>query len=155
MLRRAGPKFARAGVGERCLLLEADGLALPLRDGSVQGITVGFGVRNLADLDAGFREMLRVLRPGGRLVVLEFSRPEGACLSRLYRAYLRRLLPRVGDAASGAAGPYGYLARTIAAWPDAPSLAGRLREAGFAAVGWILLTRGIVALHTALKGEAE
>jgi demethylmenaquinone methyltransferase/2-methoxy-6-polyprenyl-1,4-benzoquinol methylase len=152
MLRRAGPKFGRAGVSDRCLLLEADGLTLPLRDASVDGITVGFGVRNLADLDAGFREMWRVLRPGGRLVVLEFSKPEGPWLSRLYRAYLGRLLPRVGDAASGATGPYGYLARTIAAWPDAPSLAGRLREAGFAAAGWTLLTGGIVAVHTALKG---
>lgn len=155
MLARAGHKFARAQVLDRCLLLEADGLALPLRDESVDGITVGFGVRNLADLDAGFREMRRVLRPGGRLVVLEFSKPEGPWLSRLYRTYLRRLLPRVGDAASGATGPYGYLARTIAAWPDAPSLAGRLREAGFAAAGWTLLTGGIVAVHTALKGTGE
>lgn len=151
MLRRAAPKFARAELQGRCLLLEADGLALPFRDGSVDGITVGFGVRNLADLDAGFREMLRILRPGGRLVVLEFSHPQGPVFSRLYRLYLRSLLPRVGDAASGAAGPYGYLARTIAAWPDAPSLAGRLREAGFAAVGWTLLTGGIVAVHTAIK----
>ena len=152
MLRLAAPKMVRAGVAGRCLLLEGDGLALPLRDASVDGITVGFGVRNLADPDAGFREMLRVLRPSGRLVVLEFSSPQGPLLSRIYRAYLHRLLPRVGDAASGADGPYGYLARTIAAWPDAPSLAGRLREAGFAAVGWHLLTRGIVAVHTALKG---
>jgi len=151
MLRQAAPKFARAGVQGRCLLLEADGLALPFRDGSVDGITVGFGVRNLADLDAGFHEMLRILRPGGRLVVLEFSRPQGPVFSRLYRLYLRGLLPRVGDAAAGASGPYGYLARTIAAWPDAPTLAGRLREAGFDAVGWILLTGGIVAVHTALK----
>jgi demethylmenaquinone methyltransferase/2-methoxy-6-polyprenyl-1,4-benzoquinol methylase len=151
MLRRAGPKFARAGVEARCLLLEADGLALPFRDGTVEGITVGFGVRNLADPDAGFREMRRVLRPGGRLVVLEFSRPEGPVLSPLYRLYLRGLLPRVGDAAAGASGPYGYLARTIASWPDAPTLAGRLREAGFDGVGWVLLTGGIVAVHAAHK----
>ena len=153
MLRRAGPKFTRAGVASRCLLLEGDGLVLPLRDASVHAITVGFGVRNLADLDLGFREMLRVLRPSGRLVVLEFSTPQGPVLSRLYRAYLHRLLPRVGDTASGATGPYGYLARTIAAWPDAPTLAGRLREAGFAAVGWKLLAGGIVAVHTAHKGQ--
>jgi demethylmenaquinone methyltransferase/2-methoxy-6-polyprenyl-1,4-benzoquinol methylase len=97
-----------------------------------------------------------VLRPSGRLVVLEFSTPQGPVLSRLYRAYLHRLLPRLGDTASGASGysdPYGYLARTIAAWPDAPGLAGRLREAGFAAVGWKLLAGGIVAVHTALKGD--
>ena len=152
MLRRAGPKFVGAGVAARVLIVEADGLALPFRDGSLDGITVGFGVRNLADLDAGFREMRRVLRPGGRLIVLEFSRPQGPVLSRLYRFYLQRLLPPGGDAASGNAGPYGYLARTIAAWPDAPSLAGRLREAGFDGVGWRALTGGIVAVHTALKG---
>lgn len=154
MLRLAAPKFARAGVLDRCLLLEADALCLPFRDGSLHGITVGFGVRNLGSLDAGLREMQRVLRPGGKLVLLEFSTPTGPLLSRLYRAYLHRLLPRVGDSAAGASGPYGYLARTIAAWPDAPSLAGRLREAGFDAVGWILLTGGIVAVHTALKGGA-
>jgi demethylmenaquinone methyltransferase/2-methoxy-6-polyprenyl-1,4-benzoquinol methylase len=153
MLRLAAPKFARAGVADRCLLLEADGLALPLRSGSLDGITVGFGVRNLADLDLGLREMLRVLRPGGRLVLLEFSTPTGPVLSRLYRAYLHRLLPGVGDRASGTPGPYGYLARTIASWPDAPSLAGRIREAGFAAVGWVLLSGGIVAVHTAVKNS--
>jgi demethylmenaquinone methyltransferase/2-methoxy-6-polyprenyl-1,4-benzoquinol methylase len=151
MLLRAAPKFLRAGVADRCLLLEADGLRLPVRDGSLDGITVGFGVRNLADLDAGLGEMRRVLRPGGRLVLLEFSAPQGPVLSRVYRAYLERLLPRVGDRASGTSGPYRYLARTIAAWPDAASLAGRVREAGFSAVGWVLLTGGIVAVHTAVK----
>lgn len=154
MLRRAAPKFARAGLAGRCLLLEADALCLPFPDGAVHGITVGFGVRNLGSLDAGLREMLRVLRPGGKLVLLEFSTPQGPLLSRLYRAYLHRLLPKVGDSASGASGPYGYLARTIAAWPDAPTLAGRIREAGFAAVGFTLLSGGIVAVHTARKGEA-
>jgi demethylmenaquinone methyltransferase/2-methoxy-6-polyprenyl-1,4-benzoquinol methylase len=151
MLKLAAGKFARAGAAG-CLLVEADALALPLRAGSMDGITVGFGIRNLADLDAGLREILRVLRPGGRLVLLEFSTPGGPVLSRVYRAYLHRLLPRVGDRASGASGPYGYLARTIAAWPDAPTLAGRIREAGFDGVGWLHLSGGIVAVHTALKG---
>jgi demethylmenaquinone methyltransferase/2-methoxy-6-polyprenyl-1,4-benzoquinol methylase len=151
MLRLAGPKLERAGLAEAGLVLEADALRLPLADGSVDAVTVGFGVRNLGDLDAGLREMLRVLRPGGRLVVLEFSTPTAPGLAHLYRLYLRRLLPRLGDRASGRRGPYGYLARTIASWPDAPGLAGRIREAGFAAVGWKLLTGGIVALHTAFK----
>ena len=149
MLRLAAPKFARAGVD--CLLLEADGLSLPLADGSVDGITVGFGVRNLADLDAGLREMARVLRPGGRLVVLEFSRPGGPVLSRLYRTYLRGLLPRVAEGAGGSRGAYGYLARTIGDWPDAPTLAGRIRQAGFAGVGWSLPAAGIVAIHKAFR----
>ena len=85
------------------------------------------------------------------MVVLEFSRPTGPVLSRLYGLYLRRLLPAIGDRVSRNDGPYGYLARTIADFPDAVSLAGRIRGAGFAACGWQMLTGGIVALHTAFR----
>ncbi len=151
MLQRAGAKFARRGVDDRCLRLEGDGLRLPLADATVDAVTVGFGVRNLADMDAGFREMLRVLVPGGRLVVLEFSRPEGPLLSRLYRFYLGAVLPRIGDRVSGESGPYGYLARSIAGFSPAAELAGRIREAGFAACGWRPASGGIVAIHTAFK----
>ena len=86
------------------------------------------------------------------LVVLEFSRPEGPLLSRLYRVYLEQLLPRIGNGISRGDDAYGYLSDTIAAFPGAPELAGRIREAGFAACGWKPLTGGIVAIHTALKG---
>lgn len=151
MLARAHAKFARKGVADRCAVLEADGLALPFDEGAFDAVTIAFGLRNLADMDFGLRQMLRVLRPGGRLVVLEFSRPEGPVLSRLYRFYLRRILPSVGDPSSGKQGPYGYLAKTISAFPDAPELAGKIRESGFAAVGWRKLSGGIVAIHTALK----
>lgn len=151
MLQRAGAKFARRGVDGRCLRLEGDGLRLPLAGATVDAITVGFGVRNLADMDAGFREMLRVLAPGGRLVVLEFSRPEGPLLSRLYRFFLGHVLPRIGDRVSGSSGAYGYLARTISDFPLAAELAGRIRDAGFAACGWRLASGGIVAIHTAFK----
>ena len=152
MLARAAPKLARAGLAERAALVEADALRLPFRDGSFDGVSVAFGVRNLADPRAGFREMLRVLAPRGRLVVLEFSAPSRPALARLYRLYLTRLLPRIGDGLSGAEGPYGYLARTISAFPAPPVLAGWLREAGFAACGWRTRAGGIVAIHTALKG---
>ena len=152
MLARAAGKLARAGVASRSALVEADALRLPFRDGSFDGISVAFGVRNLADPRGGFREMLRVLAPAGRLVVLEFSAPTRPALAALYRLYLTRLLPRVGDGLSGAAGPYGYLARTISAFPAPAVLAGWVREAGFAACGWRTRAGGIVAIHTAIKG---
>jgi len=151
MLDRATRKFEGAGQAGRCLVVEGDGLRLPFADATFAAVTVAFGVRNLADMDRGFREMRRVLVDGGRLVVLEFSRPTGPLFGRLYRAYLGRVLPRIGDGVSGASGPYRYLARTIADFPDAETLAGRLRESGFAACGWRLLTGGVVAVHTAIR----
>jgi demethylmenaquinone methyltransferase/2-methoxy-6-polyprenyl-1,4-benzoquinol methylase len=83
--------------------------------------------------------------------VLEFSRPSGPVLSRIYRFYLGAIVPRLGDGASGRRGPYLYLARTIGEFPEPDLLAGMIRESGFAAVGWRALTGGIVCLHTAIK----
>jgi demethylmenaquinone methyltransferase/2-methoxy-6-polyprenyl-1,4-benzoquinol methylase len=151
MLARASNKFRRRGLVERCRIVAADGLRLPFADGTFDGITVGFGVRNLADPSAGFREMLRVLRPGGTLVILEFSQPTAPWIAPIYRFYLQRVLPRLGDGVSGASGPYRYLATTIADFPEPAVLAGSIREAGFAAVGWATCTGGIVAIHTAVK----
>ncbi len=149
MLLRAGRKFDRGGVAGRSCLVEADALRLPFPERSFDAVTVAFGVRNLTDLDAGLAEMRRVLVPGGTLVVLEFSTPTGPVLSRMYRLYLDRILPRLGDTVSRESGPYGYLAGTIAAFPDGPSLAGKIRDAGFAACEWIPMTGGIVAIHRA------
>jgi demethylmenaquinone methyltransferase/2-methoxy-6-polyprenyl-1,4-benzoquinol methylase len=151
MLTLAATKFDRKKLGDRCLPLEADGLRLPLADGSVDAVTVAFGVRNFSDMGTGFREISRILRPGGRCVVLEFSRPTAPGLKQLYAFYLRRILPRIGNGVSGRSGPYTYLARTIADFPEPARLAGEIREAGFAACGWTTLSGGIVALHTAFK----
>jgi len=151
MLVRAAPKFRRRRVDGICSLVEGDALRLPFADGAFDAATVGFGVRNLADMAAGFREIRRVLAPGGRLVVLEFSRPSGPVLKRLYGAYLSRIVPRLGDAASGRSGPYLYLARTIAEFPEPDVLAGAIRETEFGAVGWRPLSGGIVCLHTAFR----
>jgi demethylmenaquinone methyltransferase/2-methoxy-6-polyprenyl-1,4-benzoquinol methylase len=151
MLARAVPKFRRKGVDDRCGVLGADGLHLPFPDGTFDGVTVAFGVRNFADMGQGLRETRRVLVAGGKLVVLEFSTPHAPVLSQLYRFYLGRVLPRLGDSVSGTTGPYGYLARTIADFPAPDLLAGQIREAGFGAVGWVTLTGGVVAIHTAFK----
>lgn len=151
MLARAADKFGRKGLASPCLTVEADALRLPFGDGRFDAVTVAFGVRNLADMAAGFREMRRVLAPGGRLVVLEFSRPTSPVLKRLYAFYLRTVVPRLGDGASGRSGPYLYLARTIAGFPEPDLLAGMIREAGFGAVGWRTMSGGIVCLHTAFR----
>jgi len=151
MLRLAVAKFARKGVAERCATVEGDALRLPFDDGTFDAVTVGFGVRNLEDMASGFGEMRRVLAAGGRLVVLEFSHPSGKVLSRLHALYLKAVVPRLGDGASGTPGPYRYLARTIAGFPEPDLLAGALRDAGFGGVGWRPLSGGIVCLHTALR----
>lgn len=155
MLLQARPKFRRRGLEDLCPVLEADGLRLPLAARSFDAVTVAFGVRNFADMDAAFRQILRVLRPGGRMVVLEFSQPGSTWTGRMYRFYLRRILPALGDRISGRSGPYGYLARTISEFPDPATLAGRIREAGFAGVAWRTLSGGIVAIHTAMKGTGS
>lgn len=154
MLILAGSKLRRLALDGRCLLLEADGLLLPFGDSSFDAVTVGFGVRNFVDLECGLREIHRILRPSGCLVVLEFSAPQGPVLSPLYRFYLRHVLPRLGRRISGATNAYGYLAQTIAGFPKPDVLAGRIRESGFAACGWRTLTGGIVAIHTAFRGRA-
>src|SRR5260221_7580734 len=154
MLALAGPKFARKGLRDRCVTVEGDALRLPFRDGSFDAVTIGFGVRNLADMSAGFGEILRVLAPGGRLVVLEFSRPTGPLLSRLYGFYLRTVVPRLGEGASGRRGAYVYLARTIGEFPAPDLLAGMIREPGVAAVGWRSMHCGIIILQSAVKDRA-
>lgn len=150
MLLRAQAKMRRA-AREESTLLQADGLRLPLRTGRFDAVTIAFGLRNLADRHAGLTEMLRVLRRGGRLVVLEFSRPTAPILAPAYRFYLTRILPRVGDGVSGADGPYRYLARTIGEFPVPGQLAGEIGRAGFDDCAWSALSGGIVALHTATK----
>jgi demethylmenaquinone methyltransferase/2-methoxy-6-polyprenyl-1,4-benzoquinol methylase len=129
-------------------LLAADALRLPFPDGSFDAITLAFGLRNFADRAAGLREMRRVLRPGGRAYVLEFSHPL-APLAAVYFAYLRWVMPRYAQFFTKERGAYEYLGDSIRAFPRQPQLAALMREAGFARAGWTNLTFGIVALHVA------
>jgi demethylmenaquinone methyltransferase/2-methoxy-6-polyprenyl-1,4-benzoquinol methylase len=143
-----------AGVGQelaRVSFVAGDGLALPFRDKSFDAVTVSFGLRNMADPDAGLAEMLRVTRPGGRLVICEFSHLASRRLDAVYSRYLTAALPLVARRLAGAGEAYSYLAESIADWPDQPRLARRIAAAGWAAVQWRNLTTGVVAVHRAQR----
>lgn len=147
MLRAGRAKL----VAGRVSAVVADALALPLPPASIAGAIVAFGVRNLASLDAGLREALRVLRPGGRLVVLEFSSPGRASVRAAYGLYMRHILPRVGAAVSGHPTAYRYLPESVERFPSGDGLARAMREAGFAEVTWSPLTLGVAAIHVGVK----
>lgn len=127
----------------------ADALALPFGDGLLDGAIVAFGIRNVADLDAGLREVHRVLRPGARFVILEFSTPPLALVRTAYHAYFHHVLPRIGRLVSGHGSAYTYLPLSVAQFPTEEALADRLRSAGFRHVTWERLTFGVAALHVA------
>lgn len=137
----------RAGAARAVPKVAGDAMALPLADESVDGVVISFGLRNVADPDAALREFRRVTRPGGTLVVCEFSRPTWAPFRTVYLGYLVRALPRIARAVSSNPDAYVYLAESIQVWPGQADLAGRLQDAGWADVAWQNLTGGIVALH--------
>ena len=128
-----------------------DGTRLPFADDSFDAVTISFGLRNIVDPDAGLRERRRVTRPGGRLVVCEFSSPTWAPFRTVYIEYLMKALPAVARAVSSAPDAYVYLAESIRAWPDQRGLAARLQQAGWNDVEWRDLSGGIVALHRGTK----
>jgi len=125
----------------------ADTLRLPFPDGSFDGAMVAFGVRNLADVDAGFREFRRVLRPGGKLVILEFTTPPNRLLRPLYLFYFHRILPVIGRIVSRHPWAYSYLPESVKEFPGPETLADKLLEAGFDEAPWRYLTGGIAAIH--------
>jgi demethylmenaquinone methyltransferase/2-methoxy-6-polyprenyl-1,4-benzoquinol methylase len=125
----------------------ADALDLPLRDSTVAGAIVAFGIRNLADLDAGLREVRRVLMPQGRFVILEFSTPPSAIVRAGYHFYSHRVLPVIGRLMSGHPTAYQYLPESVDNFPTADRLADRMRTAGFSNVRWRHLTFGVSAIH--------
>jgi demethylmenaquinone methyltransferase/2-methoxy-6-polyprenyl-1,4-benzoquinol methylase len=133
--------------------VHGDLLALPFAEAAFDAATVGFGVRNVADLEAGFRELRRVLRPGGRLACLEITRPQGV-LSPFFRVWFDGVVPVLGKVVPGGEA-YTYLPASVRRFPGPRELAALLDRAGFTEIRWIMLGGGIVALHTATAGEAE
>jgi demethylmenaquinone methyltransferase/2-methoxy-6-polyprenyl-1,4-benzoquinol methylase len=142
----------RQGRGRGVDLVAGDAMKLPFADASFDAVTISFGLRNVADPSVALAELRRVTRPGGRLVVCEFSHPTWAPFRTLYSEYLMRLLPAVATRVSSDPAAYVYLAESIRAWPDQAGLAGDLQAAGWSQVGWRDLSGGIVALHRAVRG---
>lgn len=142
-----------AGVGKQrrpdLPFVVGDATALPFADASFDAVTISFGLRNVSDPDLALREMLRVTRPGGRLVVCEFSRPTWAPFRTVYTTYLTRVLPRMAALVSSNTEAYTYLAESIVDWPDQARLGRRIRDAGWESVAYRNLSGGIVALHRA------
>jgi len=139
------------GVGARkpapgVRFVAGDALVLPFKESSFDAVTISFGLRNLADPGAGLAEMLRVTKPGGRLVICEFSKLPGR-LNDLYEAYLTTVLPRIAAGVSGNAEAYDYLSESIRDWPAQPELARRIAAAGWSPVRWRNLSMGVVAIH--------
>lgn len=147
MLRAGAGKAPRA----RLAPVTADALQLPLGDASVDGAIVAFGIRNVVDLDGGLREVWRVLRPGARFVILEFTTPRSRIIRAGYHLYFHRVLPFIGGVISGHPTAYAYLPRSVAHFPEEMELARRMREAGFREARYQTLTFGIAAVHVGVK----
>nr|WP_272921088.1 demethylmenaquinone methyltransferase [Streptomyces sp. SID4917] len=128
-----------------------DATRLPFADEVFDAVTISFGLRNVQDTDRALRELYRVTKPGGRVVICEFSHPTWAPFRTVYTEYLMRALPPAARAVSSNPDAYVYLAESIRAWPDQPALAARLQSAGWSGVAWRNLTGGIVALHRGVR----
>jgi len=146
MLRRASVKPA----GKSLCWVEADALCLPFADQHFDLITTAFGFRNLADYDAGLREMVRLLRPDGECGILDFGAPRGL-MGELYRVYFKHVLPAVGTVVSGVKGPYAYLPASVERFPSPEEMLQRMRQAGFGEASWTPYTFGIAGLYRGKK----
>jgi len=151
MLDIAQSKAAKSG--SIVPFVEGDALDLPFRDSSFEAATIAFGLRNLTSVEAGFKELLRVLKPGGRIAVLEFSKPNAPVLRSLFRFYFTKLLPAFGGLISGSKSAYEYLPESVSRFPDQSELASIMKAAGFVEVSFQNLTGGIAALHLGTRPE--
>lgn len=154
MLRIARRRAAAAGVDAVCRFIQSDARALATQETAFDVATMGFGLRNVVRPESALREAHRALRPGGRLAVLEFSRPTNPLVRRLYDLYSYALLPRVGRLVSRHADAYLYLPASIRTWPDQDTLAAVLAQSGFAQVRYRNLCAGIVVVHIGTRPPA-
>lgn len=153
MLERAHAKSQALGEGNvssHPRWIEADALCLPFPDSHFNLVTSAFGFRNLADYDAGLREIVRVLRPGGECGILDFGAPRGL-MGKIYRIYFKQILPRVGTLLSGVRGPYAYLPTSVERFPEPPDMLDRMRRAGCAEASWTPYSFGIAGLYRGKK----
>ena len=133
----------------------ADATKLPFENETVDAVTISFGIRNVVDVNQALSEMLRVLKPGGRVVICEFSKVTLPLFKQFYNFYLARILPKVSGLLSKTPEAYSYLAESIAAWPDQAGLAKQLEQVGFQKVSFQNLSFGVVAIHTGFKASAK
>jgi demethylmenaquinone methyltransferase/2-methoxy-6-polyprenyl-1,4-benzoquinol methylase len=156
MLDIAARKVAREAEtsGQSAIpLVEGDALSLPFQNDSFDGATIAFGLRNLANVERGLAELLRVLKPGGSLAILEFSKPVIPGFNFLFQVYFTKLLPFVGGLISGSRSAYQYLPDSVAKFPDQKELVERMQHAGFEQVQYLNLTGGIAALHLGTRPQ--
>ncbi|MBI4456592.1 MAG: bifunctional demethylmenaquinone methyltransferase/2-methoxy-6-polyprenyl-1,4-benzoquinol methylase UbiE [Acidobacteria bacterium] len=151
MLVIARDKVRSRKLADKMRLAEGDALCLPFLADSFEAVTVAFGVRNLENLPQGLREFMRVLRPGGLLAILEFSKPVVPVFRELFQLYLKHIVPVIGRTISRVNGPYRYLAESVTEFPDQQGLRRVLEECGFQRVKYTNLSGGIAALHSARK----
>lgn len=151
MLQRAKMKSADSAMSSPPEWIEADALNLPFSSSHFDLVTSAFGFRNLADYDAGLREIHRVLRPGGECGILDFGEPDGP-LGSLYRLYFKQVLPRIGTLISGVRGPYAYLPASVERFPPPQEMLARMKQAGFVEPVWAPYTFGIAGLYRGKKG---
>jgi demethylmenaquinone methyltransferase/2-methoxy-6-polyprenyl-1,4-benzoquinol methylase len=151
MLRRGRDKLIDQGINSNVRFTQADAQYLPFPDNTFNLITIAFGLRNVTDKALALRSMQRVLAPGGKLLVLEFSKPTNALLSKLYDSYSFNVLPKLGKIFANDADSYQYLAESIRMHPDQQTLLGMMDEAGFANTDFQNLTGGIVSIHRGIK----
>jgi demethylmenaquinone methyltransferase/2-methoxy-6-polyprenyl-1,4-benzoquinol methylase len=144
-----------AGASRRVPKVAADAMKLPFADNSFDAVTISFGLRNVQDPGLALAEFARVTRPGGELLVCEFSRPRPAPVGWVYRWYLANVLPRLAGKFSSNPDAYTYLGETINSWPDQPALARLIARSGWEEVAWKNMTFGVVALHRAVRGPGR